>query len=224
MMLAVCVAVVLGLLSVSGSQAAPLTCEDLLRPLELSGVNQTLGKWMSIAESFIHSNKHPWQDLSRSTWIEISVPVGTQNNTLDIAQFYGFSIPHQNASGIECFRINSNFTLHDNNTWTSVIPFPVSEVLLTTCPDCLLTLERWAEDGNTSLKLYSRRRELTAAELDFFKKQVDCLSLPPATFMDPQEDLCPDTTPLLEDHIKKAAEKILGAIIQKLSNIFSLWG
>ncbi|CAB1333824.1 unnamed protein product, partial [Coregonus sp. 'balchen'] len=142
-----------------------------------------------------------------SAWIEVSVPVGTQNNILDIAQFHGVGIPHQNASGIECFRINSNFTLHDNNTWTSVIPFPVSEVLLTTCPDCLLTLERWAEDGNTSLKLYSRRRELTAAELDFYKKQVDCLSLPPETFTDPQKELCPDTTPLLEDQIDKAVER-----------------
>ncbi|CAB1333846.1 unnamed protein product, partial [Coregonus sp. 'balchen'] len=77
-----------------------------------------------------------------------------------------------------------------------VIPFPVSEVLLTTCPDCLLTLERWAEDGKpyTALKLFSRRRELTAAELDFYKKQVTCLSLPPETFMDPQKELCPDTT------------------------------
>uniref|UniRef100_A0A674BQD4 Apolipoprotein M n=1 Tax=Salmo trutta TaxID=8032 RepID=A0A674BQD4_SALTR len=156
-MLAVCVTVVLGLLSVSGSQAAPLTCEDLLRPLELSS---TLGKWVYIAES---SDRPFWEQilytLVHSAWIEVSVPVSTQNNILDIAQFYGFGIPHQNAFGF------------------GLIPITVTEVLLTTCSDCLLTLERWDEDGKTytSLTLYSRRRELTATELDFYKKQVDCL-------------------------------------------------
>ncbi|CAB1333847.1 unnamed protein product, partial [Coregonus sp. 'balchen'] len=201
MMLAVCVAVVLGLLS-------------------------TLGKWVYIAES---SDRPSWEQilytLLHSAWIEVSVPVGTQNNILDIAKFYGVGIPHQNAFGIECFRIDSNFTLHDNSTWTSVIPIPVSEVLLTTCPDCLLTLERWAEDGKlyTSLTLYSRRRELTAAELDFYKKQVDCLSLQPATFTDPQKDLCPDTTPLLEDQIDKTVERavyIISEIPRMIRNTF----
>nr|XP_029513615.1 uncharacterized protein LOC115128149 [Oncorhynchus nerka] len=215
MMLAVCVTVVLGLLSVSGSQAAPLTCEDLLRPLELSSVNQTLGKWMYIAES---SDGPFWEQilytLLHSAWIEVSVPVGTQNNILDIAQFFGIGIPHQNAFRFRCFRINSNFTLHDNSTWTSVTPSPVTEVLLTTCSDCLLTLERWDEDEKTftSLTLYSRRRELTATELDFYKKQVDCLSLPPATFMDPQKELCRDTTPLLEDKIAKEVENAVNFI------------
>uniref|UniRef100_A0A8C7MVP5 Apolipoprotein M n=1 Tax=Oncorhynchus kisutch TaxID=8019 RepID=A0A8C7MVP5_ONCKI len=180
-MLAVCVTVVLGLLSVSGSQAAPLTCEDLLRPLELSS---TLGKWMYIAES---SDRPFWEQilytLLHSAWIE----------------FYGIGIPHQNAFGFGCSRINSNFTLHDNSTWTSVSPIPVTEVLLTTCSDCLLTLEKWDEDGKTytSLTLYSRRRELTATELDFYKKQVDCLSLPPATHMEGEHLYC--SSQLVED-------------------------
>lgn len=226
MMLAVCVTVVLGLLSVSGSQAAPLTCEDLLRPLELSSVNQTLGKWVYIAES---SDRPFWEQILytilHSAWIEVSVSVGTQNNILDIAQFYGVSIPHQNAFGIGCSRVDSNFTLHDNSTWTSVTPVPVTEGLLTTCPDCLLTLERWDEDEKsyTSLTLYSRRRELTAAELDFYKKQVDCLSLPAATFTDPQTDLCPDTTPLLEDQIAKEVEnavELISEIPRMLRNAF----
>ncbi|XP_036791947.1 uncharacterized protein LOC110505637 [Oncorhynchus mykiss] len=226
MMLAVCVTVVLGLLSVSGSQAAPLTCEDLLRPLELSSVNQTLGKWVYIAES---SDRPFWEQilytLLHSAWIEVSVPVGTQNNILDIAQFHGFGIPYQNTFGFGCSRINSNFTLHDNSTWTSVSPIPVTEVLLTTCSECLLTLEKWGEDGKTytSLTLYSRRRELTATELDFYKKQVDCLSLPPATFIDPKKDLCLDTTPLLEDQIAKEVEnagELISEIPRMLRNAF----
>nr|XP_046190945.1 uncharacterized protein LOC124019601 [Oncorhynchus gorbuscha] len=226
MMLAVCVTVVLGLLSVSGSQAAPLTCEDLLRPLELSSVTQTLGKWMYIAES---SDRPFWEQilytLLHSAWIEVSVPVGTQNNILDIAQFYGIGIPHLNTFGFGCSRINSNFTLHDNNTWTSVSPIPVTEVLLTTCSDCLLTLERWDDDGKTytSLTLYSRRRELTATELDFYMKQVDCLSLPPAMFIDPKKELCLDTTPLVEDQIAKEVEnavELISEIPRMLRNAF----
>uniref|UniRef100_A0A8C7RW46 Apolipoprotein M n=1 Tax=Oncorhynchus mykiss TaxID=8022 RepID=A0A8C7RW46_ONCMY len=157
-MLAVCVTVVLGLLSVSGSQAAPLTCEDLLRPLELSS---TLGKWVYIAES---SDRPFWEQilytLLHSAWIEVSVPVGTQNNILDIAQFHGFGIPYQNTFGFGCSRINSNFTLHDNSTWTSVSPIPVTEVLLTTCSECLLTLEKWGEDGKTYTSLTTENNEM----------------------------------------------------------------
>ncbi|KAJ8009485.1 hypothetical protein DPEC_G00089370 [Dallia pectoralis] len=86
MMQAVLVTVVLGLLSVGASQAAPLTCEDLLKPMELSSFNQILGKWSSIALS---SDGAGWKHLEiNSAWIDVSE--ATPNKTIvSHPYFYG---------------------------------------------------------------------------------------------------------------------------------------
>lgn len=88
-MLVVFVTVVLGLLSVGGSQVAPSTSEELLSSLEQRSLNQTLGKWLSLAES---SERPSWE----------LIPVGNQNNPLDITQFHDLRGT--------CFRIISNLT------------------------------------------------------------------------------------------------------------------
>lgn len=68
-MLVVCVTVVLGLLSVGSSQAAPSTSEELLRSLEQRSLFQTLGKWVSISESSDRPSWELMQMLSHSAWI-----------------------------------------------------------------------------------------------------------------------------------------------------------
>ncbi|KAL0967706.1 hypothetical protein UPYG_G00255820 [Umbra pygmaea] len=193
MKLAVCVTVTMSLLLVGGSQAAPLSCEDLLRPLELNNINQTLGKWSAVAWS--SDSPLLMQIQTSSAWLDVSVT--TQDKTVAVSRFYNFTI---NSEDFKCARYSSDFTLHDNNTLSTFHLIPSTAVLLKTCPDCLLVLETFFEDGNPfkSIKLLSRRRELNAAEMESFKKQVDCLSLPPTMVMDPQIDLCPDTAPLLE--------------------------
>uniref|UniRef100_A0A3P8ZYK9 Apolipoprotein M n=1 Tax=Esox lucius TaxID=8010 RepID=A0A3P8ZYK9_ESOLU len=199
---AVCLTVFLGLLSLGGSQAAPLTCEEILKPLELSSLNQvpSLLRYTDCLAGCL-------------AWIHASVD--TQEKTIDVKLFYNGTLGGKDTM---CISISYNYTQHDNKTWSSVFLNPSSMVLLTTCPDCFLTLERWHENGKPyrSLKLLSRRRELTAAELDFYKKQVDCLNLPTAVFMDPQTDLCPLTSTTAEEVV----ESLVTRLMQLLSQAF----
>ncbi|KAJ8004849.1 hypothetical protein DPEC_G00140570 [Dallia pectoralis] len=185
-MLALCVTVVL--LSAGAIQTAPLTCEDLIRPLDLSELhlNQTLGKWINVAES----SEHLPYIKTNSAWIDVSISASntSQNNTFDIALF-AFSEIKQ-----ACFRFNSTYTLHDNGKLTCEFPVPAVLVLLSTCSDCLLANESFTINGTTyrSLELWTRTREVVV-DLDLFMKQAACLRLPPVAVIDAQKELCPDT-------------------------------
>merc|ERR1712002_124903 len=93
-----------------------------------------------------------------------------------------------------CFTVTSKMTL-ENNTLSMVRPFSVSEVPLSSgCPDCLVLLSNYIIGGSTynGLQIMSRRSKVTAAEMEEFKKQVECLHLPPPAIMDPEKGFCPD--------------------------------
>ncbi|XP_052327293.1 uncharacterized protein LOC127909489 [Oncorhynchus keta] len=151
-MLVLCVISVLSLLSVG--LAAPLSCEDLLRPARTIG-----GK---------------------------------------------------------CISMTSEITM-ENNTFTSTGPLLYSLTYLNTCPDCLLVQQKLSLVSKYStLYIFSKRKELTSAELEVFKKQVDCLNLPPAVFTNPQKDSCPDPT---QDNSKTLD---LAKVIELLSDTIDL--
>ncbi|KAK6294944.1 hypothetical protein J4Q44_G00341700 [Coregonus suidteri] len=205
-MLVLCVISVLSLLSVG--LAAPLSCEDLLRPLEMNSTDHIWGKWISIAESSEFPGGREYAAKEWTTgWIQVSP--GLQNNTVKELQMTNI--------GGKCISMTSVMTM-ENNTFTSTLPLSFSLTYLSTCPDCLLAHQKMSLLGNYStLFLYSKRKEITSAELKVFKKQVDCLNLPPAVLTNPQKDSCPDPT---QDNSKTLD---LSKGIEMLGDKFDLW-
>ncbi|XP_042281239.1 uncharacterized protein LOC121906424 [Thunnus maccoyii] len=185
MMVFVHVAVaVLSLLSVG--QSAPVTsCESLIQQIEIQGRDQLLGKWMSIAESTnVAAFKLLTEMFAETCWVKITT--AKENNAIDVFQA-------QKMSG-RCFTLTSKMTL-ENNTLSMVHPFSVSEVFLRSgCPDCLVLQAKYTigRSTYTGLQLLSRRAKVTAAEMEEFKKQVECLNLLPPTILDPEKGFCPD--------------------------------
>ncbi|KAM4604122.1 uncharacterized protein ACJ7VT_018729 isoform 2-T2 [Polymixia lowei] len=177
-------AVVLSLLSVG--QSAPLNdCENLIRPRENPDIDMMLGKWAFIAASVdVPLTNKLLKNVVESAWLNYTA--GSQNNTLTVTLA-------NKMSGL-CFKLQVNMTF-ENNTFHIIQIFHYSGVLLNTvCPDCLLIYNKPIE-GSTTLHLFSKRRTVTAAELDEFQKQVKCLNLPSPVILDPEKDLCPDPQP-----------------------------
>ncbi|CAI5680159.1 unnamed protein product [Oreochromis niloticus] len=176
---------VLGLLSLGHS--APVTsCENLLQPREIYG-SQLLGKWMLLAESTsIPGSKMLLQMLMENTWVKITAASEADTfHSLQIQKMMG-----------KCFTWKKNMTLV-NNTLTVVGDYRVSGVLLNTgCPDCLVIYSNMTMGRIKvrALQLLSTRVRVSAAELEEFTKQAECLNLQPPAIMDLEEGLCPDPT------------------------------
>ncbi|XP_062333661.1 uncharacterized protein LOC134033493 [Osmerus eperlanus] len=180
-MLVLCVAAVLGLLS--AGQAAPLTCEALVKPLENTNLEMLLGKWMVIGDtSQVPGFRTLGKLLYSSGWMEFTAT--SDSNRVIYTEIY-------NTLGV-CYSLRFNMTLQDNVM--NIAPLDCPHVLLKTdCPDCLLIQSSCKVAGETflGLELLSRRREVTSAELDRFKKQAECLSLHRPLVLSPQNKLCP---------------------------------
>ncbi|KAM4604171.1 uncharacterized protein ACJ7VT_018755 isoform 1-T1 [Polymixia lowei] len=159
--------------------------ENLIRPLENPGIDMMLGTWVIIATSYESPGTNKlWKTIVGSGWSKSTA--GSQSNTLTVIQ-------SRKMSGL-CFKLQVNMTF-ENNTFHMVKPFPSSGVLLNTvCPDCFLGHDKTIKGGTTfgGLHLLSKRRTVTAAELDEFEKHVKCFKLPSPVIMDPEKDLCPD--------------------------------
>ena len=181
---------VLSLLTIG--QSAPVTsCESLTKQVEIIGRNQLLGKWMYIGESTtIAGFKLLTKALVETSWARISA--ADESDAINVFQ-------SQKMLG-RCFTATTKMTL-GNNTLSMVHPMHVSEVLLSTgCPDCLVLQTNFTFGGSTykGLQFMSRRARVTDAEMDEFKKQVECLNLPPPTVLDPEKGFCPDESNLQE--------------------------
>ncbi|XP_039880405.1 uncharacterized protein LOC120729063 [Simochromis diagramma] len=173
---------VLGLLSFGHS--APVTsCENLIQPCEIHG-NQLVGKWTQIAASTgIPGFKMLMKMLVVSAWMNTTA--ATEANT--------FNNLYIQKMMDKCFALKTNMTLV-NNTLTVELPFQASAVLLNTgCPDCLVIFSNNTVGRTTSkLNLLSRRTKVSAAELEEFTKQAECLNLQPPAIMDSEKGFCPD--------------------------------
>ncbi|CDQ67805.1 unnamed protein product [Oncorhynchus mykiss] len=139
---------------------------------------QILGKWIFIAES---TEVPGGREYAAKEWITgwLQISPGLQNNTVKELQMINI--------GGKCISMTSEMTM-ENNTFTSTGPLPYSLTYLNTCPDCLLVQQKLSLVSKYStLSIFSKRKELTSAEQEVFKKQVDCLNLPPAVFTNPQK-------------------------------------
>ncbi|TDH16125.1 hypothetical protein EPR50_G00016420 [Perca flavescens] len=174
---------VLSLLSIG--QSAPVSsCESLIKPIEINGTEKLLGSWTFIGES----TNMPASKLLTKMFVESArVKITAAEDAINVFQ-------SQKMFG-RCFTFLTTTMILENSTLSIVQPLNGSEVLLTTgCPDCLATYGKYNIGGRTysGLQLLSRRNKVTAAELEEFTKQVECLNLPPPAFLDPEKGFCPD--------------------------------
>ncbi|KAJ8000519.1 hypothetical protein DPEC_G00180960 [Dallia pectoralis] len=187
-MLVVCVAVIFSLVSVSQTAPVSHTCEELLKPLEMKTIDPMIGKWSFIAMSTDRPGIRTFTDLFvENIWWDFTP--GASSNSLNAKKHVKLME--------ECYSKQSNFTL-EKNIWTiSDNNAHFTAVLLPTCSDCMVTMTRSSIKGNvyTNLKLLSKRRELSKAELLEFDRQIECLKLPSRFSYTIEEELCPDTSP-----------------------------
>uniref|UniRef100_A0A4W6FS44 Apolipoprotein M n=1 Tax=Lates calcarifer TaxID=8187 RepID=A0A4W6FS44_LATCA len=62
----------------------------------------------------------------------------------------------------------------------------------TSCHDCVLLSFDVESGKRLHFYLFSRRRQLEQEEIEDFRAQVKCLSMPPPVVMDPTKGLCPE--------------------------------
>uniref|UniRef100_A0A3B4F0H1 Apolipoprotein M n=1 Tax=Pundamilia nyererei TaxID=303518 RepID=A0A3B4F0H1_9CICH len=156
---------------VAGSHSAPLTCEELVRPLDRLNLHHLKGKWALVAGSLSHP---PFLDLKTSTLSYTQI-----NRFGDQCQYLRYNISVEGSTFT--FDVQSRFSLS-------------MYFLHTSCPDCVVM--RWLVKSSrrisTDLYLLSRRREVEQKELEEFRAQLKCYQLPEPVVMDPTKELCPE--------------------------------
>ncbi|XP_041840274.1 uncharacterized protein LOC121639115 [Melanotaenia boesemani] len=178
-----CVAVVL-LSLLSLGRCAPLSsCAPLLKRISISP-EEMLGKWMYIGGSSDIPGSRSLAHLMTSVWVELFVT--SQSNVLKFVQtqkIYG-----------TCSSLAYN-VIFENSTMLIEQPFYLKEIYLSTeCPDCLVAHEDIVSGNNAfkSLLMFSRSRSVSPAALEMFKKQAECLGMPPPIILSTDNEMCPD--------------------------------
>ncbi|XP_070768120.1 uncharacterized protein [Enoplosus armatus] len=170
---------------VSVSHAAPLACEELVRPLDQLDPHHLEGTRALAAGSM--SPPFTLEDLK----LRGSVTQHFSNSSETSVYFYN----HVNRLGVHCYYWSYNFSI-ESSTFTHHLDnsFKLTgSFLYTSCPDCVVmhwVLEK-EKMASVDLYLFSRRREVEQKEMEEFRAQVKCLSLPPPVVMDPATELCP---------------------------------
>uniref|UniRef100_A0A3B3CEK4 Apolipoprotein M n=1 Tax=Oryzias melastigma TaxID=30732 RepID=A0A3B3CEK4_ORYME len=168
---------VLSLVSVSFS--APLDCQKLIQHLDgFDHLQHASGRWALVAGSVKDSNGFL---LQLQTTKSISLELGESSFTQFIK------------SGHECWTFFSNFTL-EGRFMKAVVDDSNHTVTFwqTSCSDCRLLTVEVRSSASNSEGIYLRRRQLEEKEMEEFRAQVECLSMPPPAVMDPTKDLCPE--------------------------------
>lgn len=197
----------------SGGHSVPVTnCENLTQRIQIQGREQLLGKWIYAAESTnVAGSKFLTKAFVDSSWVKITA--GNESDALDAIQV-------QKMLG-SCFSITSKMTLA-NSTLYAAQPVIATEVLLNTgCPDCIVIYGNYTIGGSIfrGLQLLSKRTQVTAAELEEFNKQVQCLNLPLPAILNPEKGLCPEQSLSQDTEIMD-----LTGVMEKLgSEYFSLF-
>ncbi|XP_028301832.1 uncharacterized protein LOC114462926 [Gouania willdenowi] len=174
----VCVAVV-ALSLISGCCSAPLACEKLMKPIE--GIPDVSGRWYIIGLST--SLCLPSTLINAVLWPSITVDF-VSKGTPDL---------YKSTTNVKMYGFCHNETLPlliKGNYMTEVdendAPKGDSMSLLQTgCPDCFVAT---GNDFIHSLMIASRRKNITAAELDEFEMQAKCLSLSKPQYMNTDFD------------------------------------
>ncbi|KAI3352460.1 hypothetical protein L3Q82_005414 [Scortum barcoo] len=175
----VCAIVLLCLLSLGHS--APLACEDLVRPLHQLDPHHLEGRRALVAGSLSHVPFMERLKQRESATAGFSISANETNISLfrdmradNKCHYVSYNISLE----------GSSFTFADGNITTTFI--------YTSCPDCILMSFDVESGKRQHFYLFSKRRELEPREIEEFKAQVECLSMPPPVVMDPTKELCPE--------------------------------
>lgn len=175
-------AVILCWLSVS--LAAPLACEELIRPLDQLQPHRLVGRWELVAGSLSHLpslEKFKQRD---------SASIHFSSNTSENSLSYSRSLCLGNKSLYTSYNISlegSSFT-YDGTDKSNVS----ASFVHTSCHDCLLMRMNVESGKRIHFYLFSRRRRLEQEEMEEFQAQVRCLNMPQPAVMDPEKRRCPE--------------------------------
>uniref|UniRef100_A0A3Q3E789 Uncharacterized protein n=1 Tax=Labrus bergylta TaxID=56723 RepID=A0A3Q3E789_9LABR len=178
MSFAVCAIALLCLVSVSCS--TPLTCDDLVRPLDQVDLSHLEGGWALVAGTLMDPVYLERYKTRHSAMIKFSQ--ASDNSSILMDRLFLFD------DGCEYFA--SNFTL-EGSSYTSKRSNLTVTFMQTSCPDCLLM--RFVDSGKLrNMYLFSRRREVEQKDMEEFRAQSKCVKGLPPAMMDPTKELCPD--------------------------------
>lgn len=171
---------------VSASRAAPLPCEDLVRPLDQVDSRQMEGRWVLIAGSLSHL---PYLERFKQ---RDSASINVSSITSETSMSYTRSIRMDN----KCSQISVNISLEGTSfTYDGIDKSNLTANFVhTSCHDCMLMHINVDSGKRQHFYLFSRRRQLEQKEMDDFIAQVECLNMPPPVFKDATKELCPVET------------------------------
>lgn len=169
---------------VSVSQAASLTCEDLVRPLDQLNPHHLVGRWALVAGSLSHL---PYLERFKQ---RDSASVNFYSNTSETSISYTRSIHLDN----KCLYSSYNISLEGSSfTYDGTEKSNISASFVhTSCHDCILMHMNVESGKRQHFYLFSRRRQLEKQEMEEFKDQLECLNMPQPVVMDPEKKLCPE--------------------------------
>ncbi|XP_027138340.1 alpha-1-acid glycoprotein 1-like [Larimichthys crocea] len=177
-MSSLCVLALLCLMTLTRS--APLTCEELLRPLDRVDLHGLEGRRALVAASLSHP---PFMERLKQ---RETASIDFSSNSSDTSISFRRSTRFDNVCHYGSYNISlqgSSF-IFDNITTT----------FTHTCDDCVLLSFDVKSEKRQHFYLFSRRRQLQTEEIEEFKAQVKCLNMPPPVVMDPTKELCPEET------------------------------
>lgn len=167
----------------SVSLAAPLACEELIRPLDQLQPHRLVGRWALVAGGLSHL---PFLERFKQ---RDSASIHFSSNTSESSLSYTRSLCLGNTSLHTSYNISlegSSFTYDGANKSNISASF-----VYTSCHDCLLMRMNVESGKRIHFYLFSRRRRLEQEEMEEFQAQVRCLNMPPPAVMDPKKQLCP---------------------------------
>lgn len=168
----------------SGGHAAPLTCEDLLRPLDQLDLRRLEGTWALVAGSLSYLS-YLERFKSRDS-AAIHFPANSSETSVSYARTFRFNDTCQHDS-LNISMEGSSFTYVGKSNLSA-------SFVHTSCRDCVLMLMNVESGKRLHFYLFSRRRQLEEEEMEEFRTQVECLKMPPPHVMDPAKELCPQET------------------------------
>lgn len=178
-MFAVRAAFLLGLARLTCS--APMSCGDLLRPLDGLQPASLAGDWALVAGSVSHP---PLMEHFRQ---RDSATTSFRNTADSGAIAMKRSMRFENQCHYMSFNISlegSSFTVNHGRVNATFVR--------TSCPDCLLISFDVESGTRVHFYLFAKRRQLEEEEMEEFRRQVTCLKMPPPVVMDPAKELCPE--------------------------------
>lgn len=179
-----CVFLFLGLMSLS--HCAPLPCEDLVRPKAELHPHHLEGRWTLIALSLTHLPSMVRFSQIDGAFIHFSS--NTSANRVSYIRTYRVDNKcHHHSYNITVEGSTFTYDRGNSSNWTA-------NFVQTSCHDCLVMYLRLEPAKHQQLFLLSRRIAVEQVEIEEFRAQVKCLKMPPATVMDPIEELCPEKT------------------------------